>query len=139
MHLHFINDVVEDLGEAVTPSLFADDIAIWSKHENIEVATSRVQQAVDKISQLSKTWLLTLSIGKCEASLFTIDNMQGNLKPTIKIDGIPISYNENPTFLGVTYDRRLTFSQHVTNVCTKAKKRIMVLKCLSGTDWGCEL
>ena len=50
--------------------------------------------------------------------------------------GEPIPYTSAPTTLGVTYDRGMTFAQHVQNVNTKAKTRLNVLRALTNTSFG---
>jgi hypothetical protein len=136
LFLIYINDVVDNIGEKVTPSLFADDIALWSQDVDAEVATRNVQTAVDSIAQWSREWLLTLSVAKCETSLFSLDAAQSGMKPVITIEGSAIAYNSYPTFLGVTYDRRLSFADHVLRVCNRARKRVQILRRVAGTDWG---
>ena len=49
----------------------------------------------------------------------------------------PSSVNPTPTFLGVTFDRTLSISKHVSLL--KAKKffpRLKALRCISSSSWG---
>lgn len=39
-------------------------------------------------------------------------------------------------FLGVQFDSRLTWREHVRDVVNKCKKGINVTRCLAGLDWG---
>ena len=38
-------------------------------------------------------------------------------------------------FLGITVDNSLRFPTDITNVASKSKKRISIIKCLSSKDW----
>ena len=49
--------------------------------------------------------------------------------------GLPLSFNAAPTFLGVQYDRQLTFSEHAKKVCQAMTKRANILRGLVGTTW----
>ena len=49
---------------------------------------------------------------------------------------IPLSFNAAPTFLGVQYDRQLTFSEHAKKICQAMTKRTNILRALGGTTWG---
>jgi hypothetical protein len=41
-----------------------------------------------------------------------------------------------PTYLGVTFDRRLTWKEQINKICTRTKLRLSIMKKLTGTDWG---
>ena len=40
------------------------------------------------------------------------------------------------TYLGVTYDKRLTWKQHIQRAETKARRKLNVMRKLAGTNWG---
>ena len=138
LFLIYINDVTENLPEDVKISLFADDIAVWASSKNIREASDLLQRAIDSINGWSKKWLMTLNIEKCEVSLFTLDQAQANTEIKVSIEGKELKNNKFPTFLGITYDRRLTFSEHVRRVIEKCRGRNKMLYALGGTDWGFE-
>ena len=41
-----------------------------------------------------------------------------------------------PTFLGVTFDRTLSFSKHVSSLKAKLFPRLKALRCISASSWG---
>ena len=41
-----------------------------------------------------------------------------------------------PTFFGVTFDRTLPFSKHVSLLKAKSFPRLKALRCISGVSWG---
>ncbi|XP_061619114.1 uncharacterized protein LOC133472409 isoform X1 [Phyllopteryx taeniolatus] len=45
-------------------------------------------------------------------------------------------HNPTPTFLGVTYDRQLTFIKHTETVARKMATRARAIRKLAHTDWG---
>jgi hypothetical protein len=136
--LVYINDVARVVPQKVEISMFADHIALWSSGRDVDGATQRVQEACEAVNTWSKQWLMELSIAKCEVALFSMDAAQANLEPQISVDGRQFGFNRFPTFLGVTYDRRLTFSEHVRRVVKKVRGRNRILSALAGTDWGYE-
>lgn len=136
LFLVFINDVVNTVGTDTTVSLFADDLAVWSSSTSIETARTNVESACNSIAEWSNEWLMQLSIDKCEISLFSMDAKHADKRPEVRIGDELLGFNPTPCFLGVTYDRRLTFGPHVQRTVAKTKKRITMLKALSGTDWG---
>jgi ribonuclease HI len=137
LFLIYINDLAEEVNpEEVEISLFADDVAVWSKDRSVERATTMVQHATEAIVRWSKRWLMTLSVEKCEVSLFSLDQALANHRPEIFIGETCLQFQPHPTFLGVTYDRRLSFGEHVGRCREKARRRVRLLKAVGGTDWG---
>ena len=47
-----------------------------------------------------------------------------------------MKYEETVKFLGVTFDRKLTFEEHILDIVRRAHKRMNLLKALKGTWWG---
>ena len=40
------------------------------------------------------------------------------------------------TYLGVTYDKRMTWKQHVRNAEGKARRKLNIMRKLAGSNWG---
>ena len=59
-------------------------------------------------------------------------------KPTLYFDDNEILFNPAPTFLGIKFDRTLSFRPHTQALQEKLHKRINVLKSLAGRTWGME-
>ena len=47
-----------------------------------------------------------------------------------------LRFNPTPTFLGVTFDRTLSFSKHVSLLKPKFFPRLKALRCISASSWG---
>ena len=77
---------------------------------------------------------LPLNPSKCEASL--VDPHQANLQPNLLLLGSRLRFNPTPTFLGVTFDRTLSFSKHVSSLKAKFFPRLKALCCISVSSWG---
>ena len=52
------------------------------------------------------------------------------------LKGELLKYKKSSKFLGVTFDQQLTFSEHIEDIVTRAKKRLNLLKALRGQTWG---
>ena len=79
---------------------------------------------------------LTLIAAKCEVAFFSLDNAEAQWRPQITINGVPPSCTPSPTFLGVTYDRRMTFGTQVKKECQQMLRRTNILRVVGGTTWG---
>ena len=47
-----------------------------------------------------------------------------------------LEYNPNITFLGITFDQRLTFQKHVDTIRKKCTDRLNCLKIIPNKSWG---
>ena len=94
-------------------SLYADDLAIWASSPSVECATFIVQAALNRLVEWSSKWRLPLNPLKCETSFFSLDPYQSRIQPSLYILNTPLQFNPHPTFLGVTFDRTLSFKHHV--------------------------
>ena len=70
-----------------------------------------------------------------EAS-FSVDPHQANLLPNFLLLNYRLRFNPNPTFLGVTFDRTLSFSKHVTSLKANFFPRLKGLRCISASSRG---
>ncbi|GFV41164.1 RNase H domain-containing protein [Trichonephila clavipes] len=47
-----------------------------------------------------------------------------------------LNYSKYPTYLGFTLDSEVNCGKHIEKIADKARKRLKILKYLSGRDWG---
>ena len=59
-----------------------------------------------------------------------------NVHPLIPLGGGFLPREPHPKILGVTFDTHLHFHKHVEDLVKRAKKRLSLLKALTGTTWG---
>ena len=120
----FINDLPASLPFSVSCSLYANDLAIWSSSPSVPTVVEATQ-ALFRLERSSEYWSLPLNLSKCEGSFFSVDYHQANLR-----------FNRTPTFLGVTFDRTLSFSKHVSSLKAKFFPRLKALRCISASSWA---
>ena len=130
----FINDICDDMGVEV--SLFADDLAMWATHHDLGQCEAKLQHALNVLETWTKKWKLQLNTDKCETTLFTTDTHESKYIPHLTLSDNLIKFNATPKFLGVTFDRSLSFGTHINQLKRKMKKRAQVLQALRGKDWG---
>ena len=131
----FINDLPSSLPSSVSCSLYADDLAIWSSSPSVPNAVEATQGALFRLERWSEYWCLPLNPSKCEASFFSVDPHQADLQPNLLLLGSCLRFNPTPTFLGVTFNRTLSFSKHVSSLKAKFFPRLKVLHCISASSW----
>ena len=115
----FINDLPASLPSFVSCSLYTDDLAIWSSSPSVPTAVEDTQGAPSK----------------CEASFFSVDPHQANLQLNVLLFNSRHRFNPTPIFLGVTFNRTLSFSKHVSSLKAKFFPRLKALRCISASSW----
>nr|KAG5700272.1 hypothetical protein BaRGS_022899 [Batillaria attramentaria]KAG5710737.1 hypothetical protein BaRGS_035139 [Batillaria attramentaria] len=93
-----------------------------------------MQLALDKLTAWTNTWGVTINKEKSSATLYTLSTKTsaGNLN----LEDTPLRYEDQQTYLGVTFDKRLTWKQHVQNAEAKARRKLNIMRKLAGTQWG---
>ena len=117
-------------------ALYADDLVIWSSSPSVPTAVEATQGALFRLERWPKYWCLPLNPSKCEASFFSVDPHQANLQPNLLLLGSRLRFNPTSTFLGVTFDRTLSFSKHVSLLKAKFFPHVKALCCISASSWG---
>ena len=130
----FINDLPASLPSSVSCSLYADDLAIWSSSPWVPTSVEATQGALFRLERWSEYWCLPLNPSKCEAS-FSVDPHQANLQLNLLLLGSRLRFNPTPTFPGVTFDRTLSFSKHVSSLKATFFPRLKALRCISSSSW----
>ena len=125
--------MVKELPKGAKAALYADDLVLWCTEEYTTTAAHRMQMALDKISAWTEKWCLQINKEKSVASLFTLTQQ----KPQpLTLGDTPLIYEDEPTYLGVTYDKHLTWKAQIKNAEAKARKKLNIMRKLAGTNWG---
>ncbi|KAG5875954.1 hypothetical protein JTB14_001450 [Gonioctena quinquepunctata] len=89
-----------------------------------------------KLNDYFKKWRLCPSPAKTEVCYFHLSNRQANDTLRVEFDGRILNHSKNPKYLGVTFDRSLTFNLHLGNVAGELRTRNNIIPKLAGTTWG---
>jgi len=137
LFLVYINDLVGKLSEKVEVSAFADDLAVWCSNRKVDKCCEGLQRGCDMVVEWCKEWLMVLAESKCSVTLFSMNAKDASMSGLrVLLNGAEVVREKNPRFLGVTFDSRLFFQTHVSGVVERAEKRVNMLRCLAGRDWG---
>ena len=58
--------------------------------------------------------------------------------PILTLDGTPIPVVEENKFLGVIFDRKLSFIPHIKQLKAKCQNALNLLRVFAHTDWGAD-
>ena len=136
LFLLYVNDIVNTLPPRVTNSLHADDLAAWTSAEHTSTATHVMQETINRVSSWADEWCMEINCSKTQATLFSLSTVKE--KVMLKLEDMPVPQVDNPTFLGVTLDTRLTWKTHLEAVAARSVRKLGLLKKLAGTTWGAD-
>ena len=127
LFLVFINDLPENLESHVR--LFADDSTLFVTAANSLGAATTLNNDLASINLWAKKWLVKFNPDKTE-SLFISTNPNAPPQPPIYFDGQIVKEVSANKHLGVTISSNLTWNKHIEDVCTKALRRLDILRFL---------
>ncbi len=130
----YMADMPFDPDYRVVVSTFADDIALSTRSRQPAIAAARLQGCLDNIASFCRKWRLKLKPEKCTAICFTRRHQIGPFE--IYLEGNALQKPETVKFLGVVFDKRLTFAQHIRRVRDAAFQKLNALKVLAGRGKG---
>ena len=56
--------------------------------------------------------------------------------PEICLKEKKLQFHSNHKFLGILFDKKLTWNDHIQSIRNRCRKRINILKAVAGTSWG---
>jgi hypothetical protein len=130
-----INDIPKPVDPATNTSVFADDSAAWKSGSNVRLLARHIQQHLDNVQRWADTWGFKLSETKSIAVLFTRSKTPAT-EVKLSINKQRIAVENQAKFLGIIFDRELSWRPHISQVVDKCKKVVNLMRSLSGETWG---
>ena len=132
-----INSIVKALNPGVKCSLFVDDFVICFSGKHMHTIERQLQQCLNKIQDWATNNGFKFSKSKTKCVHFC-NQRNCHEDPELKLDNVAIPVVEEFKFLGIIFDKKLTFKSHINYLKTKCSKALNLLKVLSHTDWGAD-
>ena len=136
LFLIMINDLFQHSSSLIKHSIYADDVAVWTTNRDINLAYTHMQNALDDISTWCEQWGLEISHTKTMAVIFAKPRSLYVTPPKLTYNNKNIEYAKHFKYLGITLDSRLTFNAHFEHIKQRCARRLNVIRCISGKDWG---
>ena len=100
---------------------YADDSTPYNANKNIELVVNNLEQS----SSILFKWLNDnyMKVNTDKSHLL----VSGNVRATAKIDNNYIEFEKEQMLLGITIDSKLTFENHINNICKRASQKLDAL------------
>ena len=134
LFLIMINDLCIN-NNNVQLSLFADDSALYKSGHNLDLLIKHIQESLDRVQTWCDTWGFKLSPTKSCGVVFS-NKRKFVVKKPLLLAGVPLPMEKKVKFLGLIFDCKLSWSEHINYVFDKCKRKLNLLRSLSGTSYG---
>ena len=132
-----INGIASVIPKDVLFTLFVDDLSLSFASSRMAVAERKMQLVINKIVEWAERRGFKFSASKTVAVHFC--HIRGvHPDPDLYIHGQRISCKEEARFLGLLFDRRLTWMPHLKKLKVKCLQALNLLRVLSHTSWGAD-
>jgi hypothetical protein len=79
---------------------------------------------------------LEMATDKIKSMLFSNKHKKNIVEPKFKIEGKDVECVKRFTFLGIFFNTKLNWNEHVSNLTSKTKQNMKIIKMLSNTTYG---
>ena len=132
-----INGLLEQLPVGVTGQAFADDIAFICSRSTAVEACARIQIAINAATTWANSKGFKFSAEKTKAIRFCRTRRREEI-PTLFLEDSILIYEDKVKYLGVVFDKKLTFAEHINETAVNVKQRCNILKVVSNLNFGAD-
>ena len=129
------SDAMDDVEQTRMLALaFADDFNLIKSGRNMTQLGMHAQEGINKLCEWAERNSLQFNADKTKALVFT--KKVKFYKPPLYINGKEIEYVNTFKYLGVTFDSKLNWKEHIKTQVKRAKASLLMSKKLVGKTWG---
>ena len=132
-----INSIMNCLDPKTDGSLYVDDFCMCYRSKSMRTIERHLQQCINRIEDWALHNGFKFSKSKTQCVHFC-QLRKVHDDPELYLYGSLIPVVEDFKFLGVIFDRKLSFIPHIKYLKAKCLKALNLLKVLSHTNWGAD-
>ena len=132
-----INNITKCLTPRVDGSLYVDDLLICYRSKYIHTIECKFQQCLDKLNKWVTENGFRFSQTKTKCVHFCHKRKLHN-DPCLKLERTEIPVVNEHKFLGLVFDKKLTFIPHLNYLRSSCNKRLQLLHVIAHTEWGAD-
>ena len=129
-----LNGIAKEICPGVECSLYVDDFVIYFRARTSTCLTRKLQLCINSILEWTTKNGFTIADDKTKAMHFCRKRCCDD--PELFLGDKPISFTNKKKFLGLIWDPKLSFKEHILYLREKCQSSLNLLKVLSSSDWG---
>ena len=122
-------------GKAVKAIGYSDDVFLVITGKDIATLVNIMQQSLDDVTKWGESNGLVFNPDKTSVVLFTKSTRRETCK-NLYLKGVELSYSDSLKYLGVTLNKRLTWTEHVNSRVKKGMQLFNLSRAIIGQNWG---
>ena len=122
----YVNDMPKP-SHHVELALYADDTAIIATSRTPVLLVSYLQAYLSHLERWLTEWRIAINVSKSSAIIFARAGRRFIQPRSVTLFGEPINWVDTVRYLGVTLDKRLTWSPHIEQVSRRTAQRMGLL------------
>ena len=127
IYIYFTRNMPTKATNEMFSSFYADDTAYAASDaphaRRRTFAGENLQEILLTLEHFCNKWRIGLNASKTKLILFKIRKNQ-NTEPNIYLKNELLKYEDNAKFLGVTFDKELSFKSHIEDIVNRSKKKL---------------
>jgi ribonuclease HI len=132
-----INSIVKVMPQSIKFALYCDDLVVFTPFKRINTAKTKIQKTIENIETWSNNIGLYFSHEKTKGMIFSRKYSESTTC-NIKLNRNNIEFVTSHNFLGLIFDRKLNWKDHIEYTCAKAVKKMNLLKILTRKNYHCD-
>ena len=131
-----INSITKILQNSIDCSLYVDDFLICYKSKaDVNIIERQLSLQLNKLEKWADENGFKFSVNKTKALHFC-NKYSCVLQHELKLNNSVIENVNNMKFLGMIFDKKLTFGEHIRQLKEKCLKALSAFKILCNPEWG---
>ena len=114
---------------------YADDILLYICGSDPSTMKNQMEQELNKVHKWGKNHGLEFNPTKTVVTMFERATRKVN-EPTIKMGGSNLTYSDNLKYLGITFNKRCSWTNHINNKVKQCGYLLHKLRTVIGREWG---
>ena len=127
LFLIYVNDIINDIESEIL--LFADDTSMYEPILDPNISIPKVNRDLNRLGSWSMQWLVNFNPLKTKYMIISKKLHKQNYPPLF-LNGTQLDKVNKHTQLGITFNDKLTWDDHIRDKCSTASKRLTLLKRL---------
>ena len=112
---------------------FADDVLVYRHGKDRQAIADSVQEELNRLDNWCNEFKGRIHPDKACVLWCSLNNRAVKATmPTVSIEGKELQREDTLKYLGITFDRSLCGSEHVSRTIVKARKGLVALKTMAG-------
>lgn len=138
LFLKAINKITSHIKYPCKSLLYADDLVIYCRGNDIDTIQSHLQNVITEIQQWTDTTGFNFSPTKTKMIHFC-KQRKTHPHPKLTIENQTIPRVRKIKFLGLIFDEKLTWKDHINELRTDCFRRLNIMKSIANHSWGAHM